>query len=84
MHAFHIHQIHFLFLVQNGQAFPSPELRDTVTPAVVERKQGPIRRSLCAWISANRNIAGKFVYHCHILDHEDAGMMAIIQVNPAQ
>ena len=27
-------------------------------------------------------IAGKFVYHCHILDHEDAGMMAIIQVNP--
>ena len=27
-------------------------------------------------------IAGRFVYHCHILDHEDAGMMAIIQVNP--
>jgi hypothetical protein len=25
---------------------------------------------------------GSFVYHCHILDHEDAGMMAIIQVLP--
>jgi len=23
-----------------------------------------------------------FVYHCHILDHEDGGMMAIIRVKP--
>ncbi|HVU19911.1 MAG TPA: multicopper oxidase domain-containing protein, partial [Rhizomicrobium sp.] len=23
---------------------------------------------------------GDFVYHCHILDHEDNGMMAIIRV----
>jgi FtsP/CotA-like multicopper oxidase with cupredoxin domain len=28
-------------------------------------------------------ITGNFVYHCHILNHEDKGMMAIIQVNPA-
>jgi FtsP/CotA-like multicopper oxidase with cupredoxin domain len=26
------------------------------------------------------NIAGRFVYHCHILDHEDGGMMATIVV----
>jgi L-ascorbate oxidase len=26
---------------------------------------------------------GQFVYHCHILDHEDGGMMAKIQVVPA-
>ena len=26
---------------------------------------------------------GEFVYHCHILEHEDAGMMAKIQVIPA-
>jgi hypothetical protein len=25
---------------------------------------------------------GDFVYHCHILDHEDGGMMAIIRVLP--
>jgi hypothetical protein len=25
---------------------------------------------------------GDFVYHCHILDHEDAGMMAKIRVLP--
>jgi FtsP/CotA-like multicopper oxidase with cupredoxin domain len=28
------------------------------------------------------NIAGTFVYHCHVLDHEDAGMMAKIRVDP--
>jgi hypothetical protein len=27
-------------------------------------------------------VVGDFVYHCHILDHEDGGMMAIIRVQP--
>lgn len=27
------------------------------------------------------DIKGKTVYHCHILDHEDAGMMGIVQVS---
>jgi len=27
-------------------------------------------------------VTGDFVYHCHILGHEDAGMMAIIRVLP--
>jgi hypothetical protein len=27
-------------------------------------------------------VAGEFVYHCHILDHEDGGMMATILVEP--
>jgi hypothetical protein len=30
------------------------------------------------------NIVGTFVYHCHILDHEDLGMMGEIQVLPPQ
>jgi len=25
---------------------------------------------------------GRTVYHCHILDHEDAGMMATVVVSP--
>jgi FtsP/CotA-like multicopper oxidase with cupredoxin domain len=28
-------------------------------------------------------VVGEFVYHCHILDHEDNGMMANIEVLPA-
>ncbi|WP_263351954.1 multicopper oxidase domain-containing protein [Acidicapsa acidisoli] len=30
------------------------------------------------------NIVGTFVYHYHILDHEDKGMMGSIQVLPAE
>ncbi|WP_168214214.1 multicopper oxidase domain-containing protein, partial [Prauserella flavalba] len=26
------------------------------------------------------DFSGRSVYHCHILDHEDAGMMATIEV----
>ena len=26
---------------------------------------------------------GTFVYHCHLLDHEDGGMMGLIRVEPA-
>ena len=25
---------------------------------------------------------GKFVYHCHLLSHEDFGMMAVVEVVP--
>jgi hypothetical protein len=28
------------------------------------------------------DISGDFVYHCHILGHEDSGMMAIVRVLP--
>jgi hypothetical protein len=27
-------------------------------------------------------LVGDFMYHCHILDHEDNGMMAVIRVLP--
>jgi len=25
-------------------------------------------------------IAGRFVYHCHAVDHEDKGMMGVVEV----
>jgi hypothetical protein len=28
-------------------------------------------------------IVGTFVYHCHLLEHEDKGMMGSIRVDPA-
>ena len=30
-----------------------------------------------------RDFVGKFVYHCHILNHEDNGMMAVVEVAPS-
>ena len=42
----------------------------------------------CLAVSKHVNIpfaeTGEFVYHCHILEHEDAGMMAKIEVVPAR
>jgi FtsP/CotA-like multicopper oxidase with cupredoxin domain len=29
------------------------------------------------------NTVGTFVYHCHLLEHEDKGMMGSIRVDPA-
>ena len=82
-HAFHIHQIHFLYLAVNDKPFPTPELRDTViVPAW--SGSGPYPSVKMRMDFRDPQIAGRFVYHCHILDHEDAGMMAIIQVNPKQ
>jgi FtsP/CotA-like multicopper oxidase with cupredoxin domain len=81
VHAFHIHQIHFLLMATNGKIESNPELRDTViVPAWKGTGQYPsvtLRMDFRA-----PEIAGTFVYHCHILDHEDAGMMAKIQVDP--
>jgi FtsP/CotA-like multicopper oxidase with cupredoxin domain len=30
------------------------------------------------------NTVGTFVYHCHLLEHEDNGMMGLIRVEPAE
>ena len=28
------------------------------------------------------NTIGTFVYHCHLLEHEDGGMMGLVRVEP--
>ncbi|HUO17614.1 MAG TPA: multicopper oxidase domain-containing protein [Verrucomicrobiae bacterium] len=80
-HAFHIHQIHFLVMAVNGVAVPNPTLQDTYQVPYWDGK-GPYPSVTLRMDFRDPNIAGTFVYHCHILDHEDAGMMAKIQVNP--
>jgi FtsP/CotA-like multicopper oxidase with cupredoxin domain len=80
-HAFHIHQIHFLLLATNGVSDPSPQLRDTVVVPAWSG-QGPYPTVNLRLDFRDPGIAGTFVFHCHVLDHEDAGMMAKIQVNP--
>jgi FtsP/CotA-like multicopper oxidase with cupredoxin domain len=81
-HVFHMHQIHFLVMAVNGVPVTNPELQDTVTvpnwPGSGAYPSVTVRMDF-----RDPNIAGTFVYHCHILDHEDGGMMAKIQVNPA-
>ncbi len=80
-HAFHIHQLHFLVMAINGQPLPTPVMQDTV-PVPYWDGKSPYPSVKVRVDFRDPEIAGTFVYHCHVLDHEDGGMMAEIQVNP--
>jgi FtsP/CotA-like multicopper oxidase with cupredoxin domain len=81
-HVFHIHQLHFLWMAVNGVPVQNQNLMDTVTIPSWSGA-GPYPSVTVRMDFRDPNITGMFVYHCHILDHEDGGMMAKIQVNPA-
>ena len=70
-HTFHIHVNDFQVMSVNGQPYDAHGLQDTVIlPAngtVVVRMQF-------------EDFVGRFVYHCHILPHEDTGMMGTVEV----
>jgi suppressor of ftsI len=73
MHTFHIHQTDFQVTEVNGQPVPFVGVQDNVNV--------PVRGVVKVLIPfTDPVIVGKFVYHCHILSHEDKGMMAVIEV----
>lgn len=72
-HVFHIHQVQFQLVEVNGKPVSFDGYYDVVNV--------PDKGSVTVIIPFDgANVAGKFVYHCHILDHEDHGMMAVIEV----
>ncbi len=81
-HIFHIHQIHFQVLEVNGQPVNDPAIRDTVDLPFWSGS-GAYPSVKLRMDFRDPNIVGTFVYHCHILQHEDAGMMGAIQVLPS-
>jgi FtsP/CotA-like multicopper oxidase with cupredoxin domain len=83
IHAFHMHQIHYLLLAQNGKSFKHPLLQDTTTVQPWSGT-GPYPNIKVRMDFRYPESVGTFVYHCHILDHEDGGMMAKIEVDPAK
>ncbi len=73
LHQFHIHQVDFQVTKVNGDPVDFIGYRDNVyIPAL-----GSITIRIPF---TDPVILGKFVYHCHILEHEDGGMMQVIQV----
>jgi FtsP/CotA-like multicopper oxidase with cupredoxin domain len=80
-HDFHIHQIHFLLMEINGKPVPNQDLRDTFEIPYWSGS-GPYPSIKVRMDFRDPNTAGTFVYHCHILLHEDMGMMHKIQVLP--
>lgn len=82
LHAFHIHQIHFIVKGWNGVPVDEPFLRDTINVTYWDGKS-PVYPSVRLRMDfRDPNIVGDFVYHCHILEHEDGGMMGLIRVLP--
>jgi len=81
-HAFHIHQIHFKVLEIDGKPAADQDLRDTIEIPFWEGPGFPYHSVKMRMDFRDPAIAGTFVFHCHILLHEDMGMMHKILVLP--
>ncbi len=69
-HPFHLHGQYFQVLTINGRDADMPGWRDVVLvppQATVE-------------VATMFDNPGSWMYHCHILEHEDWGMMAVVDV----
>jgi len=71
LHPMHIHQVHFLAYAENGKPIADPLWLDTVNV--------PYGGSVDLIMDfTDPVIRGMSVFHCHLLNHEDKGMMAKI------
>lgn len=70
-HPFHVHVNSFQVISRDGQLEPYRAWKDTVLV-----KGGETVRIRMPF----KDFAGRTVYHCHILDHEDLGMMANLEI----
>ncbi|MGW1007424.1 multicopper oxidase family protein [Streptomyces sp. NPDC002520] len=70
-HSFHVHTNHFQLMSINGRPHHGHGLQDVAS--IPAKGQFVIRMQF-------KNYAGKTVLHCHILNHEDAGMMAVLEI----
>jgi FtsP/CotA-like multicopper oxidase with cupredoxin domain len=83
LHAFHIHQLHFLLIGWSGVPVNEPFLRDTVNVPYFTGRSLEYPSVRLRMDFRDPDTVGTFVYHCHLLEHEDGGMMGTIRVLPA-
>lgn len=77
-HDFHIHQTGFLVTEVNGVATHFDGLRDTFS--VPPARNGKPGEAKVIIPFTNPEIVGRFVFHCHVVKHEDKGMMMTVEV----
>jgi FtsP/CotA-like multicopper oxidase with cupredoxin domain len=70
-HIFHIHTNPFQMVAINGEKLAKRDWRDTV---VVPRNGSVTFRSRFL------DFSGRFVLHCHMMNHEELGMMQVVEV----
>ena len=73
-HPFHLHGFQFQLLDRNGVPVTYRSWKDTVNVPKHETARFIVRFS---------DYPGKWMYHCHILDHADGGMMGVVEVGTA-
>jgi FtsP/CotA-like multicopper oxidase with cupredoxin domain len=83
LHAFHIHQLHFMLVAWNEVPINEPYLRDTINVPYHKEADLAYPSVRVRMDFRDPNTIGTFVYHCHLLEHEDGGMMGLIRVEPA-
>jgi bilirubin oxidase len=72
-HPFHLHGFQFQVIDRNGVPEPFRSWEDVVNVP---------KHETARFIVRYENFAGKWMFHCHILDHEDHGMMGVLEVTP--
>jgi FtsP/CotA-like multicopper oxidase with cupredoxin domain len=93
-HPFHMHQNPFLVTAINNITLTPPEWHDTfIVPASKPMPSGPdgmqpnINKNFIGSITVRMffepQTVGCFVAHCHIINHEDIGMMQRLDILPA-
>jgi FtsP/CotA-like multicopper oxidase with cupredoxin domain len=70
-HPFHLHGFRFQVLSRNGEPVPFRSWKDSVNVP---------KRETVRFIVRYDDYPGKWMFHCHIVDHEDQGMMGILEV----
>jgi FtsP/CotA-like multicopper oxidase with cupredoxin domain len=70
-HPFHLHGFQFQVLDRNGVPERVRRWKDTVNVPKHETVRFIVRFD---------DFPGKWMFHCHILDHEDHGMMGILEI----
>jgi bilirubin oxidase len=70
-HPFHLHGFQFQVLDRNGKPEPFLSWKDAVNVPKHETVRLVVRFD---------DFPGKWMFHCHILTHEDQGMMGILEV----
>jgi len=71
-HPFHLHGFQFQVIDQDGVPVPFRSWKDTVNVP---------KHSTVRFIVRYDDYPGKWMFHCHILDHEDHGMMGVLEVH---
>ena len=82
-HVFHIHNVHFLLLQRDNVDVPPNEMqyRDTAQVQFWASPNMPYH-SIKIRVDFTQSNTGTFIYRCNILDHEDRGMAATVNVLP--